>query len=223
MPLLIAHRGASADEPENSLAAFRRAIAVRADGIELDVHATADHALVVHHDGEIDGQPIRDRPLAVVREFRLANGEPIPTLAEALATITPHADVFVELKHMPASLDGHLLELFDTTTRPDRCHVHAFDHRIIRRLTKRRPALSAGILSGSYVLNPVEQIEQAGAAALWQHADLVDASLATLVHGIGAQLYAWTVDRPEHMRRLVADGVDGICTNRPDVAWEVFH
>lgn len=221
-PLVIAHRGASAYEHENSLAAFRRALDQGADGVELDVHATADGHLVVHHDPEIARRAIALLPLAETRRHRLPNGEPIPTLMEALALITPAGMAFVELKTLPPDADPTLLAVFDDAPRPDRCHVHSFDHRVIRRLTVERPALPAGILSGAYPLDPTAEVRASGARALWQHEEQVDRPLAALVHHEGFRLYAWTVDRRDRMKQLLADGVDGLCTNRPDVAREVI-
>jgi glycerophosphoryl diester phosphodiesterase len=221
-PLVIAHRGASAYEPENSLAAFGQALELGADGIELDVHATLDGALVVHHDPDLARRPIAELSLEQVRRHRLANGETLPTLQEALALITPGAIAFVELKTLPLETQPVLLRLFDDAPRPDRCHIHSFDHRIVRRLTGERPSLAAGVLSGAYLLDPAAEVRAAGAQVLWQHQEQVDRPLAALVHEEGFRLYAWTVDRPERMRRLLAEGVDGLCTNRPDVAREVI-
>jgi glycerophosphoryl diester phosphodiesterase len=220
-PLVIAHRGASAYAHENSVAAFQKALDQRADGVELDVHATSDGELVVYHDPDVAGRPLARMTGAEARRFRLPNGEPIPTLAEALAVITPSAIAFVELKTLPPDADPALLARLDDAPRPERCHVHSFDHRIIRRLTARRPGLSAGVLSGSYTLDPARQVREAGATTLWQHQEMVDGPLAAQVHEAGFRLYAWTVDRPDRLKRLLADGVDGICTNRPDVAREV--
>src|SRR5207249_7146490 len=82
--LVIAHRGASARELENSLAAFRAAGPLGADAVELDIHATADGTLVVHHDEAVAGRHIPHLTGRQVRELRLQNGEPVPTLPEAL-------------------------------------------------------------------------------------------------------------------------------------------
>jgi glycerophosphoryl diester phosphodiesterase len=221
-PLVIAHRGASAYEPENSLAAFQRALELGADGIELDVHATLDGELVVHHDPDIARRPIAEQPLEALRRHHLANGESVPTLREALGVITPGAIAFVELKTLPVEAQRLLLQLFDDAPRPDRCHIHSFDHRIVRRLTAERATLPTGILSGAYLLDPAAEVRAAGAQVLWQHQEQVDRPLAALVHDEGFRLYTWTVDRPERMRRLLAEGVDGLCTNRPDVAREVI-
>jgi glycerophosphoryl diester phosphodiesterase len=220
---VIAHRGASAYETENSLLAFRRALEMGADGIELDVHATADGNLVVHHDPDLNGRHLARLSLEDARRLRLPNGEALPTLSEALALITPAAIAFVELKTLPATADDALFTVFDHAPHPERCQVHSFDHRIIRRLTLARPALPAGVLSGAYAVDPAAEVHAAGAGALWQHEERVDRPLAALLHDAGLALYVWTVDRPERMKRLVADGVDGICTNCPDVAREVVQ
>jgi glycerophosphoryl diester phosphodiesterase len=223
LTLVIAHRGASAEATENSLAAFRLALDQGADGVELDVHVTANGEIVVFHDPELQGRQICNLQSAIVLSHRLPNGETVPTLRQALDVITPKAIAFVELKSLPPEADETLLALFASAPRPDRCHVHSFDHRIIHRLTAHgsRLTASAGVLSGSYTLDPASQVRAAGASALWQHVDLVDRPLVAQIHEAGYRLYAWTEDRPERMRRLIEWGVDGICTNRPALAREV--
>lgn len=216
MTAIIGHRGASGYALENTLAAFTQAVALGADGIELDIHATADDALLVHHDPDIRGRPIAGTTAQVLRSAPLANGEPVPTLADALGTIGTGVDVYIEIKALPARLDAALFAVMDAAPAPDRCHVHAFDHRLIRRLTTARPALSAGVLSTSYPLDPVPPVRAAGANTLWQHKDLVDAPLVALAHEAGIRVIAWTVDRPADATALAALGVDALCTNLPD-------
>ena len=133
MTLVIAHRGASRDEPENSLAAFRTAVAQDADGIELDIHGTTDGELVVVHDPVIDGTPIGALPASAVRRHRLENGEVIPTLTDSLKAIGLETDVFIEAKTLAATCDDALLAVIDAAPSPGRCQVHAFDHRIVHR------------------------------------------------------------------------------------------
>jgi len=216
--LVIAHRGASAVELENSLVAFRRAVTMRADGIELDVHATADGAYVVIHDDLLAGRRIPDLQAGEVRAHPLKNGERIPTLTEALQAIGTATTVFVEVKALPVSRDQGLLGVLDAGPAPARYHVHSFDHRIVQRLKQRAPERTYGILSSSYPVNPLEAIEAAGATELWQHESMIDEDLVRGVHGAGCRVYAWTVDDPPRMRALRDLGVDGICSNRPDVA-----
>lgn len=222
MTLVIAHRGASAYEPENSLAAFRRAVDLGADGVELDVHETADGRLVVVHDAELQGRPIRDLPLDQVRCHRLPNGEPVPTLDEALTVLGEAMLAFVEVKALSATGDATLFGIIDASPAPRRCRIHSFDHRIVRRLGTARRDVPVGALSASYVIDPVAQVRAAGAQALWQQQDLVDAALVDALHDAGREVYAWTVDEPARIRWLSGCGVDGVCTNRPDVAREVL-
>jgi glycerophosphoryl diester phosphodiesterase len=219
MTLIVAHRGASAYETENSLAAFRMAHAMGADGIELDIHVTADGVPIVHHDPTIDGMAIRRTPLGAVRErCRLGNGEPVPTLAEALVAIDATLQVYVEVKALAGPDDRHVLAVLRESAHPDRCQVHSFDHRIVQRLRASEPSLVIGVLSASYPVHPVAALQDVGASTLWQQESLVDAELAIAAHAVGARLFAWTVDDPVRMRTLRALGVDAVCTNRPDLA-----
>lgn len=220
--LVIGHRGASAYEPENSLAAFVLAGVQGADGVELDVHVTADGALVVHHDPVIEQRRICELDLDAVRAYRLANGEPVPTLAEALEVLGTSLLAFIEVKDLPRSADAQLFRVIDEAPAPPNYRIHAFDHRLVRRLYDRRPAVPTGVLSASYPIDPVGPVRAARAAALWQQQELIDAPLAAALHAADLRLYAWTVDAPPRMRELLALGVDGVCTNRPDVAREVI-
>ena len=220
--LVIAHRGASAHEHENSLAAFRAAVRLGADGIELDIHDTADGAIVVHHDPSLDGRPIRQLSVAVVSRHRLPNGEVVPTLPEALATIGPNCRVFVEVKTLAPEHDGALFGVLDSGPAPSNYHVHGFDHRIVRRLTAQRSGLVGGVLSRSYPLDPWRQVSDVGAQELWQETPLIDRALVAGAHERGFRVYAWTVDAPARARELAAMGVDGVCTNRPDVIREAL-
>ena len=215
--LVIAHRGASARELENSLAAFRAAAALGADAVELDVHATADGVIVVHHDEAIAGHRIARMTRRQLTELRLANGEPVPTLADVLALLGRALQVFVEVKSLPPQFDETLLSVLRDGPNPPGYAVHAFDHRVVLRLGTVWPGLRRGVLSSSYPVRPLGLLRDAGATILWQERTLVDRSLVDALHDAGMQLIVWTVDDAAEMRQLVEIGVDGICTNRPEV------
>ncbi len=217
MSLVIAHRGASGYEYENSRAAFRAARARGADAIELDIHAAADGVLFVHHDEVVSGVHITRSSAAQVRALRLPNGESIPALEDALAVIDPALQVFIEVKSLPPEFDDRLFAVLEGAGGGARCAVHGFDHRIMKRLGVGRPALVRGVLLASYPLRPLEALQDTGATVLWQEQSLIDAELVDALHSAGYRIYAWTVNDPDEMRRLLALHVDGLCTNVPDV------
>jgi glycerophosphoryl diester phosphodiesterase len=215
-PRVLAHRGASGHACENSLAAFREAVRLGADGVELDIHTTADGSLLIHHDPVIRGVgPIASHRLEAIRATPLPNGEPIPILEEALAVLGG-LEVWIEVKALPASADLLLLGAIERAPTPSRCAVHSFDHRIVARLGARRPALRRGVLSASYPIDPVGPMVAAGASALWQASELIDAELVDAVHRHGGEVIAWTVNDPALARRLAALGVDALCGNYPE-------
>lgn len=203
-------------EPENSLAAFRAAVRLGADGIELDIHDTADGVLVVHHDPQLGGRPIREVCAPDLPALTLSNGELVPTLPQALAAIGRNCWVFVEVKTLAPQHDTALLAALDSGPAPSRYHVHGFDHRIVRRLTSQRPGLVGGVLCTSYPVDPWRLLADAGAEELWEEAPLIDRALVDGARRRDIRLYAWTVDDVARARELAELGVDGLCTNRPD-------
>jgi glycerophosphoryl diester phosphodiesterase len=215
-PTVIAHRGASGHAYENSPAAFRRAVELGADGVELDIHATTDGVLLVHHDPVVKGVGrIGELPRSAFDRYRLPNGESIPTLAEALKSLAGLA-VWVEVKTLPPMCDAKLLDVLDAGPTPARYAVHGFDHRIVKRLGDRRPELRRGVLLASYLLDTPSVLKGAGADTLWMETHLIDRDLVAVVHSVGGQVVSWTTNDEDEVRRLIDLGVDGICGNYPD-------
>jgi len=226
---IIAHRGTPRDHPENSLPGFSRALALGADGIELDVHLTADGVAVVHHDPALHdsipaGNPrprIRDLTAAELRGHSLAPGVPIPTLAEVLNLVADRAVVYVEIK-APESEPAVLRCIADATTR---CAVHSFDHRVAllaariadehggKGSVRQAGAIPTGILSASYLIDPASALRAARARDYWQQWELIDTDLVAKVHEAGGRVIAWTVNDVSDARRLHEMGVDAICTD----------
>jgi glycerophosphoryl diester phosphodiesterase len=221
-PLVIAHRGASGHEVENTLAAFRAAAALGADAVELDIHETADGAFLVHHGNMVGHHHISHCSLREIREHLLPNGEPAPILEEALAVILPGMSACVETKKLSAENDERFLAVLDGSASPQRVAVHAFDHRIIQRLGAARPHLRRGVISASYPVDPVRCMADSDAQVLWEEWPFVDEALVTAVHASGKLLYAWTVNDTDRMAQLARLGVDGLCTDRPEVARQVI-
>jgi glycerophosphoryl diester phosphodiesterase len=187
-----------------------------ADGVELDVHATRDGVIVVHHDPEVPGcGPIAEMTLNEVRQVRIRNGETLPLLQEVLDLLGDY-NVWVEVKGLPPAHDGALFGVLDAGPAPARYAVHSFDHRIVRRLGEQRPGLRRGILLSAYLDDPVAALTAVGATTLWQEWQQVDRELVQRVHAAGARIIAWTVNEIGDLDRMVAMGVDGLCGNYPD-------
>lgn len=194
-----------------------RAIELGADAIELDVHATADGIVVVHHDPVIyaegapksTGIPIATTSAADLRAHPLAQGVPIPTLAETLEHIGTRAGVFVEIK----ARDIEPLVLRCIRESGADCAVHSFDHRIVSSVKKIFPAIRCGVLEVARHVDPLASLEATGAEDLWQHVDYIDDDLVAVAHARGARVIAWTANDSAQWQTLFRMGVDGICTD----------
>jgi glycerophosphoryl diester phosphodiesterase len=220
---IIAHRGTPREYPENSLPGFHRALELGASGIELDVHLTADGVVVVHHDPALHMTPvdpgppprIRELTAAELRRHVLAPGVPIPTLSEALDVVAGRATVYVEIK-APQAEPVVLRSIASTATR---CAIHGFDHRVALRVAQTTAAqanggaVPTGILSASYLIDPVGALHAARARDYWQQWELIDEDLVSQIHDAGGRVIAWTVNAVSDARRLRDIGVDAICTD----------
>ena len=220
IPLLIGHRGAPRERPENTLPSFLRALELGADGIELDVHATKDGVVIVHHDavprataptGRLAGRRIDALTFDELQGFSVRGLALIPTLAEVLAVARGRADVFVELK--APGIEEAVVDVIRKSPAPARCAVHAFDHQAVRRVRAIAPELRGGILFDRPLADVRAAMGEADASDVWPQWELVDGPLVDAVHGAGGRVIAWTVNRPERARELAALGVDALCTD----------
>ena len=213
MTWVIAHRGASADERENTLPAFERAIAVGADFVELDVQVSSDGALVVFHDVDLDRLtplrgPLRKRPLAELREHA------IPTLDDVLDLTRGRIGVMAELK------SPHLYRRHDVAGRtaallgPDDV-VLSFSRRALLEARRRRPDLRLLQHVGLGVSIRAAS-SYAWGVGFWE--PRVSGRGIAKARTLGLVTTVYTVNEPARMRELDALGVDGIFTDRPDRA-----
>ncbi|MDQ8154634.1 MAG: glycerophosphodiester phosphodiesterase [Gemmatimonadota bacterium] len=221
MPEIIAHRGASRERLENTLAAFERALELGADGVELDVHCTADGTVVVHHDpvlrGSFSDATLTARPIAgltttQVAAFRLGDGAAVPTLVEVARLLGAQATLYCELKG--AGTAGPAIDVLRQSPGPSA--VHAFDHRLVAEAALAAPELPRGVLEVSRHVDPAHALRSVNARDLWQLAEFIDEPLVRDVHAAGGRVIAWTANDPVLVERLAACSVDGLCTD--DVA-----
>ena len=226
----IAHRGASAYEPENTLRAFGRAIELGATMLELDVHLSRDGYPVVMHDANVarttDGTGrIGDLSLTEIQRLDAGLGERVPTLDEVVDLVRGRAQLYIELKgqQTPAVV-------VDTLRRLDflgQAIAGSFYPWLPQRCKFLEPALRTSVLVASRdreadFLDWALAIEADYVHPCWEHATPSPHELLTpeLVAGIrrrGLGIVVWHEERPEELRELVKLDVDGICTNTPDV------
>jgi glycerophosphoryl diester phosphodiesterase len=211
----ISHRGAHQTLPENSIPAFLRAIELGADAIELDVHATSDGVVIVHHDPVVSAPGekkarIADLSASEISRFPLAHGTGIPTLKAVLDAVGDRARVYVEIK--ATEIEPLVIRCIRESGAS--CAVHAFDHRVVKIVKKIFPAIRTGVLEVARHIDPVASLVAAGAEDLWQEVSFIDEDLVARAHSINARVIAWTADDPDQWETLSELGVDGICTNR---------
>lgn len=217
----IAHRGASWERPENTLPAFERAIELGADLIEIDVRLSADGHLVVVHDEAVGGRRIGASTLAELKEVELAGGTRIPTLAEVLVLTLGRVGLYVDLKDPGAvnALAGAL------PANPDRpILAGGSDGGALAELRARRPDIPTGIMYGNIDVDEVELARACGASyahPCWERFDAPHRLLAPerieRVRQCGLGIITWHEERPEELEALLRLGVDGICSDRPDL------
>jgi glycerophosphoryl diester phosphodiesterase len=231
-PRVLAHRGAARVAPENTVEAFVAAGALGADGVELDVHRTADGALVVHHDADARGVGVLAERLEA--EIRAARPE-IPTLAEALEACSGML-VNIEVKNLPGDADydptdgvaAAVVQLLTRRGRRDDVLVSSFNLESADRVRDLDGSIPTGFLTlvGMDPLHGVEVAHAHGHGAF--HPDVRalagDAAGATIAraHELGMRVNVWTVNGEDEMRRLATAGVDAIITDVPDVARRVL-
>ena len=230
-PLRIGHRGAAAYAPHNTLASFRKAAQLGADMVELDVQRSADDQAVVIHDLYLkapDGRllPVRETTLAELRRIDLGGGERVPVLREALETCRQlNLGVYIELKEGGAArMVWEELSALDYGTH---CVVGSFRPDWVADFTAIAPQVAGSILFGSKAIDGPRavQLAQACAAAYvhpcWEHGAHPSALLTPhwlgAVRAAGLGVITWHEERADEIAELKRLGVDGICSDRPEL------
>jgi glycerophosphoryl diester phosphodiesterase len=228
--LVIAHRGASGHAPENTMAAFKKAVALGATFIETDLQLSRDARFVAIHDATVNrttnGQgAVHDMTLAELRRLDAGSwfgsefaGERIPTLEELLA-FSKKNDVVFYLEMKPAGSWGGehaLIGALRESGEIPRAVAISFDPAIVLSLRKIEPTLMTGLLYEGQIENPVEKALEVGARQLAVRGDLVTPALISEAKKKDLQVVCWTVNHPVHIRMLMAAGVDGIMSDYPD-------
>lgn len=227
---IIAHRGASAHAPENTLAAFQLALDQGADGIELDVMLSKDGQLVVIHDETVDRTTngtgkVAEMDLVELKVLDAGQGESLPTLPEVFDRFGGKFLINVEMKNY-SSLFDRLPLVVAAQVRAfkliDSVLISSFNPFNLPRFHRRVPEVKVGLLTqpgkARNGLNNLFRFD-----ALHPYYDDVDAALVQTEHNRGRQVNVWTVDEPTEIKRLAGLGVDMLITNDPQHAREILE
>ena len=231
--LIIAHRGNSSVAPENTLPAFQSAMDVKADLVELDYFHSADGIPVVIHDEFLDrttnAEDIFGKPKLLVGDQRATDlqrldvgfwfdarfaGTKLPTLVESLDLIQSRSVTLIERKAGDAAT---LVRLLEEKRLIDQVVVQAFDWQFVADCRRLSPRLMLGTLSGKPAND--DQIRAAAATGadliVWDHQKIGREQIA-LIHQLGKKAWAYTIDDPQRASQLIAVGLDGVITNKPE-------
>ena len=240
-PLIIAHRGASALAPENTMAAFQLALDLGADGIELDVMLSKDKEMVVIHDDTVDRTTngsgrVGDFSYQTLRDLDAGHffssvfrGEHLPSLAEVYKQLGGKLLINVELKNYAAPFDRlteKVIALTQQFNLMDSVLLSSFNPLNLIHARRQLPAIRLGLLTspgrlGGLLCSSVGRIFPYD--AIHPHFSDVNVRLVDKMHALGRSVNVWTVDEPAELRRLAALGVDAIICNNPQAAREILQ
>ncbi len=230
--LVYAHRGARGYAPENTMCAFRKAVELGADGIELDVQMTADGQVVICHDHDIDrtsnGQGLlKDFTLAELGRFDFGSwfgpqfaGEKIPTLDEFLRWFADTDLVLnIEIKNGPIiypGIEARVAAAVEKSRIGGRVVISSFYHPSIKKVKELNPALKTGALFACRPMNPLRFIADTGADYLHPHWTLVEPEWVGQAQAQGVKVNAYTVNHPGEYELIRPAAVDAIFSDYPD-------
>ncbi len=246
LPRQFAHRGASGTFPENTLAAFHAAREIGPLGFELDIHATADHEIVVFHDATVDRTTdghgrVRDHTLAEIRGLDAGfgfspdegrtfpsrgRGVSVPTLREVLETF-PETPLIIEIKQVESPLEESLAQLLQETASESRVLVFSLEQAPLdryRALGRPWPT-GFGPADVTEFLRRLNSGSWSGyrppAAAFavpvrWRGTQIVSAPFVGAAHDLGCEVFVWTVNEPAEIGALLDLGVDGVISDYPE-------
>lgn len=231
--LVTAHRGASLQAPENSLAAFRAALAAGTDYVELDVQRLRDGTLVVVHDGDLmrmagDPRKVRDLTLADLQQIDIGSrrgaqfaGERVPTLEQVIALVRGRAKLNIELKYnVPDSqLAPAVVAMLQREGFIDQVVVTSLDQASLRQVESIAPEIATGLI----VTAAVGDVVDADADFVSLNSARATADLVRRARAAGKAVHVWTVNKPEVMLRMIERGVDNVITDDPALLAKIMR
>ena len=226
--MVIAHRGASSDAPENTLAAFDLAIQMGVTHIELDVHCTLDGHVVVIHDETVNrttngSGPVTGHTLAALQRLDAGSwfggkfaGQRIPTFEEVLDRYQGRAHLHTEIKGQSAHLSQRTVDLVRRSGMADQVTITSFQRTRLEEARAHAPELPRGWLVAEVTDATIAQAHALELSQLCPRANVVTPELVRRLHTEGFVVRAWGVATEDQMRQVVQAGAAGMTVNFPD-------
>ena len=222
--LKIGHRGAKGYASENTLTAFQYAIDLGADGIELDVHLSADGEIVVIHDETIDRTTngkglVNTLSLHELKTFRIGNNEQIPTLVEVFDLVNQQCFINIELKNYDtAEKVVQLIEryILDKKWNYNRFLVSSFDWNALQKIRLLNSEIPIGVLTETDLNLAFDFAKFIKAEAIHPYFHLLTKENTTQIQEKGIQVFPWTINEIEDIQKIKTFNINGIITDFPD-------
>lgn len=223
----IGHRGAMGYELENTSASFKKALSLQVDMIEFDIHSCASGELIIHHDPNlfhttgIDAQ-IAQLPFSELQKFTYKNGEKILTLNHLIEIFLTPLPLNIEIKSIHR-LDT-LIETIDSLLQKglwtqDHFLFSSFNHPLLKTLKVAKPQWKIGALIACEPLSIASLLGGLEVTSINVCVDFCSPKMIHEAHELGLQIFVYTANRPEDIKKLKSWEVDGIFSNYPDRVW----
>lgn len=247
-PIVVAHRGASAYAPENTLSAIKKAITMGVDMIEIDVQLSKDKQVVVMHDLSVDRTTngngrVRDLLFDEIRKLDAGSwfssefaGEKVPTLEEVIETVKGKCKLLIEVKRVKTSkpeIEAKIIQLINKHNAHNWCIVQSFESEVVKNIQALDNSIECHkLVTMNISVLPLHVDSRIKTGTIYKYKTvqsinpyfkMLNKRKVDKIHSRGQKIITWTVNEKQDMKRMIEMGVDGIITNYPDRLIELLN
>jgi glycerophosphoryl diester phosphodiesterase len=225
---VIAHRGFGKGSIENTVDAVRKAIGLGVDGIEVDVQKSKDGKIVVFHDFVVDKRTdgigaVADLTLKELQALNLVEGHKIPTLEELFEIVSDAPELMVNIEVKPEHIEEAVLGLIHDKGVINQVVILSYHFSVVRRIRELDKNLLTGLIYKHPLDDAVSLAKDLGCSMLVPNFQLISHSFVLKCRQSGVLVFPWPVNTTNDMKRMIAWGVDGIITDKPQQLWKLVN